>query len=93
MKGFLWLVILILVLVVVGWITFTWTGDRASVHVETDKIERDTRVFVEGGKEMITREEEEDPPDPSTRNEELDEVDSQARETSALPLGLERESP
>lgn len=59
MKAILGLIILVLLAVLVGWITFSWTGDRASVNVETDEIERDTEEAVRSGREFIGETEEE----------------------------------
>lgn len=53
MRRLLVFVVIVLVLVAVGWVTFTLTADRASVNVETDKIESDTRQLIQEGKQVI----------------------------------------
>lgn len=73
-----------LLLALVGWITFSWSGDRASVNVETDKIERDTSEMLERGKEAIDKarsEFDEDSPEPVD-----DEVDDSLNPPSSQPL-------
>lgn len=46
-------VLLVLVLVLVGWISFQYTGNRASVTLETDRIERDTERMLDEGREAV----------------------------------------
>ncbi len=49
MRAVIILAIIVLLLAVAGWITFSGGGDRPSVTVETDKIEQD----IEAGKRAI----------------------------------------
>ena len=53
MRALLGLIAIVLLLAVVGWITFSWNGDRASVNVETDKVERDTQGLVDEGRDLF----------------------------------------
>ena len=53
MRALLGLAAVVLLLTVCGWITFSWNGDRASVNVETDRIESDTEGIVEEGRELL----------------------------------------
>jgi outer membrane biosynthesis protein TonB len=45
-------VLLVLVLVAVGWITFSRTADKASINVETQQIETDTQDAIDAGKDL-----------------------------------------
>jgi hypothetical protein len=53
MRVLLGLVAIVLLLAVCGWITFSWNGDRASVNVETEKIETDSQHIVDEGRDLI----------------------------------------
>lgn len=53
MRVLLGLIAVVLLLAVCGWITFGWNGDRASVNVETEKIEEDTRHIVKEGRDLV----------------------------------------
>lgn len=69
MKSILTLVAVILILALIGWVTFTVAPDRTSISVETQKIQDDTTKLVESGKELtdnvrsaVTEEQAEDEP-------------------------------
>ena len=70
MKTLIGLAAVVLLLTVCGWITFSWNGDRASVNVETDRIESDTEGIVEEGRELLEAAGRETPPnqDPINQN-------------------------
>jgi hypothetical protein len=53
MRGILICALFVLILAAVGWITFSWSANRASVNVETEKIQRDTEHIVESGKTLV----------------------------------------
>lgn len=53
MRVLLGLVAIVLLLAVCGWITFSWSGDRASVNVETEKIETDSQHIVDESRDLI----------------------------------------
>ncbi|HUG91576.1 MAG TPA: hypothetical protein VML55_12110 [Planctomycetaceae bacterium] len=52
MRTVLVIVALVLILGLIGWITFG-TGDRPSMRLETDRVRHDTHEAVERGKDAI----------------------------------------
>lgn len=65
MRAIVGIALLVLVLAVVGWISFDSSSDRPGVNLETDKIERDLDAVSESVKqagETFEREVEEDRP-------------------------------
>lgn len=46
-------VLLVLVLILVGWISFHYNGTRASVTLETERIEQDTERLIHEGREAV----------------------------------------
>lgn len=65
MRALIGIALLVLVLAVVGWISFDSSSDRPGVNLETDKIERDLDAVSESVKqagETFEREVEEDRP-------------------------------
>ena len=46
-------VLIVLLLVLVGWISFHYTGNQASVTLETERIERDAGRIVDEGREAV----------------------------------------
>ena len=54
MKGLLILIAVAVLMAVGGWLTFSNTGHRASVTIETEKIERDTRSAVRNGADALS---------------------------------------
>lgn len=59
MKAILILVAIVLVLVLIGWVSFGTTENGASISVDTDRMQQDTGEAIESGGELIenTREE------------------------------------
>ena len=47
MRGLLIAIAIVLILVVVGWISFSFTGGAASVTLEKEKIKQDTQEITE----------------------------------------------
>jgi hypothetical protein len=68
MRGLLILIVLIVVLVLVGWITFSRDSGRASINVETNEIREDTGELMQKGSEVLQEAEEEVSPDAKTRD-------------------------
>jgi hypothetical protein len=63
MRGLLILIVVIFVLVLVGWITFSRDSGRASINVETNEIREDTGELMQKGSEALQEAEEEISPD------------------------------
>lgn len=55
MRALLGLVAVVLLLAICGWITFSWNGNRASVNVETERIESDTKRIVDEGQDLVEK--------------------------------------
>jgi hypothetical protein len=53
MRVILILVVIVLLMVMAGWLTFGRNGGRTSINIETQKIERDTERAVDRGKEVL----------------------------------------
>ena len=53
MRALILLAAIVLVLALVGWISFSKGPDRASVNIESDKIRQDTRQVMESGAQML----------------------------------------
>jgi hypothetical protein len=53
MRTFIILALVLLLLAVVGWVSFSRTGTKASINLETNQIKQDTREMVDTGKEML----------------------------------------
>jgi hypothetical protein len=53
MRGIIILVLLILLMVFAGWLTFGRDPGRTTINIETDKIQRDTESAVENTERMI----------------------------------------
>lgn len=79
MKALIGLVLVVVLLAVVGWITFSPTDDRTSINIETEKIQRDTQEIVDNGRELIQGAEREmdeavdDDADPALEDEQPDD--------------------
>jgi hypothetical protein len=43
----------VLLLAVVGWITFSRDGTKTSINLETNQIKQDTRQMVDSGSKLI----------------------------------------
>lgn len=55
MKAILVIVAIVLILAVIGWISFGTNGDRASMTIESDRIRHDTREAAERGREAVNK--------------------------------------
>lgn len=77
MRALLGLIAIALLLAICGWITFSWNGNRASVNVETEKIESDTERIVDEGQEVldaVSREVSDGDTSPEPEADELDDA-------------------
>lgn len=55
MKVLLIGLVIVVLLFVAGWLTFSKRDGAASINVETERIEQDTAEIVEGGRRAIQR--------------------------------------
>jgi hypothetical protein len=55
MRGVLYLVLIVLVLAVVGWITFNHDPSRPGINLETQKVKDDTRKAMETGSDLLKK--------------------------------------
>jgi len=54
MRGIIILVALVIILALVGWITFSHgPGDRTGIQLETGKIRQDTKEVMQSGAELL----------------------------------------
>jgi hypothetical protein len=53
MRGLIFLVAVIILLALVGWISFSSDPNRSSINLETQEIKQDTQRAVETGKELL----------------------------------------
>jgi hypothetical protein len=53
MRALLILAAIVLVLALVGWISFSKGPDRASINIESDRIRQDTKQAMQSGAEML----------------------------------------
>jgi hypothetical protein len=53
MRAIIILAVIVLLMGLVGWITFSDTPGRSSINIETDKIERDAENAAESTGEML----------------------------------------
>jgi hypothetical protein len=53
MRALLILAAIILILALVGWISFSKGPDRASVNIESERIRQDTKEAMQSGAEML----------------------------------------
>lgn len=53
MRGILLLAVLVLIMILVGWVTFSSNTDRTTINIETQKIESDTQDAIQRGRELI----------------------------------------
>jgi hypothetical protein len=59
MRALLLLVAIVLILAVVGWISFSSEPGRSSINIETDEIREDTGEVMREGSELLRNAEEE----------------------------------
>jgi hypothetical protein len=55
MRGILVLILIVVVLAVVGWISFGRDGDSASINLETKEIKEDTQKALDTGAQLLKR--------------------------------------
>lgn len=55
MRVLILLAAIVLVLALVGWISFSKGPDRASINIESDRIRQDTKQVLESGGQMLHR--------------------------------------
>ena len=53
MRALILLAAIVLVLALVGWISFSKGPDRASINIESDKIRADTKQVMESSAKML----------------------------------------
>jgi hypothetical protein len=53
MRAIILLAAIVLVLALVGWISFSKGPDRASINIESDRIRQDTKQVMESGGQML----------------------------------------
>jgi len=53
MRALILLVAIVLVLALVGWISFSKGPDRASVNIESERIRQDTKQVMESGAQVL----------------------------------------
>jgi hypothetical protein len=53
MRALILLVAIVLILALVGWITFSKGPDRASVNIESDRIRHDTKQVLDSGGQLL----------------------------------------
>jgi hypothetical protein len=53
MRAIIFVAVVVLIMVLVGWITFSSQPERSTINVETQKIEQDTEKMVESGKNLV----------------------------------------
>ena len=54
MRALIFLAVIVLVLALVGWISFSKGPDRTSINIESDKIRQDTKQVMEAGAEAAS---------------------------------------
>jgi hypothetical protein len=55
MRGLLIAIALVLLMIVVGWITVSFTSDSASVTLEKEKIKQDTQELSDSAREFVNK--------------------------------------
>ena len=53
MRALIFLAAIILVLALIGWISFNKGPDRASINIESDRIRQDTKQIMESGAQVL----------------------------------------
>jgi hypothetical protein len=53
MRAVILLAAIVLILALVGWISFSKGPDRASINIESDRIRQDTKQVMESGAEAL----------------------------------------
>lgn len=55
MRAIVFLVFGVLILALVGWISFSRDGERSSINLETQEIKEDTQKVMESGAELLEK--------------------------------------
>jgi hypothetical protein len=53
MRALILLAAIVLILALVGWISFSKGPDRSSINIESDRIRQDTKQVMESGAEIL----------------------------------------
>jgi len=53
MRAIILLVVIVLVLALIGWISFSKGPDRSSINIESGRIRQDTKEVMESGAQML----------------------------------------
>jgi hypothetical protein len=80
----------VLLLAVVGWITFSHDGTKTSINLETNQIKRDTHQMLDSGSKMVRNAKESvaTPTKPEHENSIPSRLDDSAvKSTSPSPAG------
>ena len=55
MRAIVFLAFVVLILALVGWVTFSKDSDRTSINLETHEIKDDTKKVMESGSNLIEK--------------------------------------
>jgi hypothetical protein len=55
MRRFVVAVLCVVVLVLLGWLSFQYDGRKASVNLDMQEVRQDTHKMVEGGRAAVTQ--------------------------------------
>ena len=55
MRALIFVVAIVLILALVGWISFSSTPGQSSINLETQKIQQDTDRALESGSELLRK--------------------------------------
>lgn len=53
MRVFIAIVVILVALLLIGWMTISFSDSEARVRINTEKIEEDTQSMIEGGKRIV----------------------------------------
>jgi hypothetical protein len=53
MRALIIFVLIVLLLALIGWVSFNRNGSKASINLETDRIKSDTQEMIEAGKSVL----------------------------------------
>lgn len=92
MRAILILVGVVIVLALIGWVTFSTSPDRATMNVETETIKQDTSEMVDAGERLVESAEDslDDDESPATTDQDTTAPETQPatpaeEETTAPP--------
>ena len=78
MRGLILLLAVVLLLALVGWISFSAGPDRASINLEKQEIKQDTREILDAGEQAI---------DQAREEVNHTEPDADSNEPATTPVG------